>query len=260
MRIPNFKTEEGAILYKDTVGKFIAPRVASIVMEMASQQITPDVVNVLDVACGPGTVSLALARKYPNLQITGVDSSAAMVGQCIQSAASEGLTNVHFEEMNANSIDFGDAKFDLIICNLAFPFFSRPVESMQGFRRALAEGGHVILSTPGNHTWEEFFAVAEDVLGDAVRMAKPFLIKIGQAEKLPPAMTEAGFQKLDISRHELPFEFSKGEDVLAFFQELFALLAYAPPEVQADLAGAIDERFPNGFMMHYEAVVVRADR
>ncbi|KPV40777.1 class I SAM-dependent methyltransferase [Alicyclobacillus ferrooxydans] len=258
MRIPNFKTDAGAMRYKDTVGTFIAPEVAKFVIEIAQQHISQGAKRVLDVACGPGTVSLRVAQQNPNADIVGADYSAAMIRQCVQSSEVMGLQNTQFVEMNANDIRFDGPPFDLIVCNLAFPFFSKPAESMKGLYDSVAASGHVVLSVPGNETWSEFFVIAEDVLGDAIQMAKPFLIKMEQASKLPAAMTEAGFRDIRVSRHKLPYTFSTGHDVLAFFNELFALLSYAPPLVQAEIASAIDTQCPNGFTMHYEAVIVEA--
>lgn len=259
MRIPNFKSDDGALLYKDTVGKLIAPEVAKLVIETSEHYIHHGATRILDVACGPGTVSLELAKRNNAVEVVGTDYSAAMVRYCTKTADELSLSNAKFFEMNANDMQW-DNEFDLIVCNLAFPFFSRPTESMKGFYNAARNHGHALLSVPGSATWHEFFVIAEEIMGDAVRMAKPFLTKIGQASKLPDAMQEAGFSEIQVSSYKLPFSFETGEDVLSFFNELFALLSYAPPEIQADLASTINKRFQAGFTMHYEALVVDASK
>ncbi|UOF90698.1 class I SAM-dependent methyltransferase [Fodinisporobacter ferrooxydans] len=257
MQIPNFMTEEGSILYKNTVGKVISPKVAEFVIAKTAKLFSTDIQHVLDVACGPGTVSLHLAEQYPDKQFTGIDASAAMIQQCLDTAKLKGLKNTEFLEMNANTIQFPDRTFDFIICNLAFPFFSRPKESMEGMYHVLKRRGTILVSVPGRNTWKEFFLVAEEVLGDSIPFAKPFLSKFDQAETLPISMTEAGFTIVEQTGHKIPFTFANGQAVLRFFQELFSLLSYAPEEIRNEISETIDKKFPSGFTMHYEAVVVQ---
>ncbi len=260
MQIPNFLTEEGSILYKNTVGRLISPRVGEMLIDHAAAWLDDGVRRVLDIGCGPGTVSLNLARKYPDLHITGIDASAAMIRQCEATAAQEGLRNTGFTEMNAAAIEFPESSFDLIVSNLAFPFFAKPKESMRGIHSALRRGGCVIVSVPGRNTWKEFFEVAEEALGDSLQFAKPFLTKFDRAEVLPPAMEEAGFGELTVAARPIPFTFRGGNEVLNFFQELFALLSYVPEEIKNSVSEMIDTRFPHGFTMHYEAILVCGKR
>lgn len=260
MRIPNFLSEEGSILYKNTVGKRISPRVGEIVINEAGKYMNHDTKEALDVACGPGTISLNLARKYPDIQITGIDASSAMIKQCQDTVEKEGLQNASFITMNANTIQFPGRTFDFVVCNLAFPFFSKPKDSMQGIYDALNPGGSIVISVPGRNTWKEFFDIAEGLMGDIPKFARPFLVKFDKAETLPSAMEEVGFSDLNVTHHPIPFTFDSGAEVLNFFQELFALLNYVPDEIKTDVAEMIDTRYPNGFTMHYEAIIVQGKR
>lgn len=259
MRIPDFKSEEGSVLYKNTVGKLISPRVA----EVLSQQIQPVISkfnSVLDLGCGPGTLCLPLAEAHPDLRITAVDASEAMVDLVRTSAEERGLHNLRIATMDAGHIDLDPASFDAVLCNLAFPFFPRPYDSTRELFTVVKPGGQVYFTVPGRNTWNEFFQVAEEVLGDMIQMARPFLSKFTQAEVLPAALEGAGFEQVSEIRTLLPFQFANGQDVLSFFGELFHLLDYAPNDVQADLAEAIDRHHPDGFTMHYEAVLRTAKR
>jgi SAM-dependent methyltransferase len=258
MQIPNFNTDEGALLYANTIGQLISPRVADEVMHLLDETITDDVKTILDAGCGPGTVSLYLAAKYPNRQIYGIDASAAMIAQCKEKAELRDLKNTIFDHMKVDDLDFGDQKFDLVVCNLAFPFFSNPVHNMQKVFHALRPGGIVCFSVIGKETWKEFFEVAEQSLGDMVKMARPFLLKFSKAEQLPSSMELAGFTGLTLHNKFIPFEFASGSDVLSFFSNLFSLLAFAPVEMREELTQAIDKAFPGGFKMHYHALVAIA--
>jgi ubiquinone/menaquinone biosynthesis C-methylase UbiE len=260
MQIPNFLTEEGSILYSNTIGKLISPRIAEIVINKAASEFQADTKRILDVACGVGAVSLNLANQFPDKQIVGIDFSDAMVAQCQKEAEEKGLKNTEFLEMNANTINFPSQSFDFVVCNLAFPFFSKPTESMSGIFNVLKQNGSIVVSVPGEETWKEFFEVAEEALGDSFQFAKPFLVKFHQASALPETMEEVGFAEMELTSHRIPFTFANGKEVLAFFQELFSMLSYAPDEIRNDIIDVIDKKFPGGFTMHYETIVVHAIR
>lgn len=50
-------------------------------LERFANQVQPQGAGVLDVACGPGNVSAYLAKRRPDLELAGIDLSAAMVSQ-----------------------------------------------------------------------------------------------------------------------------------------------------------------------------------
>lgn len=258
MKIPNFKTEDGAVLYRKTVGKQISPQVGRILLDAVDGKVLPPRGQVLDVACGPGTVSLKLATEHPTMKVTGVDSSPAMIDLCQQSALNLQLQNTEFIVMDAEKLEFDEATFSLLTCNLAFPFFLHQEESLYRFRKVLEPGGIVLMTVPGEQTWQEFFEVAEATLGEAVKFARPFMAKFDQASKLPKTMLDVGFQDVQESHYKISFHFQRGAQVLEFFNGLFSLLSYAPPELQEELVQALDTLYPKGFEMTYEAVLVEA--
>ncbi|MCL6443809.1 MAG: methyltransferase domain-containing protein [Alicyclobacillus sp.] len=219
MRIPNFKSEEGSVLYKNTVGRVISPRVADVMLSHAISHLTSSTIRrVLDLGCGPGTLCVPIAAQYPRLLVTAVDSSDSMVVLGKEEAVRRGLNNIEFRIMNAGHIDLEPESFDLVLCNLAFPFFPRPFDSMCEVFGVVRPGGTVMFTVPGRHTWEEFFEVVRNVVGDVITMAKPFLSKFTQAEVLPDAMTAAGFEKLEEVRTRLPFHFENGKAVQRLFR------------------------------------------
>ncbi len=262
MKIPNFNTHEGAILYSNTVGTKISPKVASFLSEAAVTWLREHPArDVLDIGCGPGTLSLPLAQGYPNLSVLGIDASVAMVEEAIKKAQASGITNATFRELDAAKLDdLTGRAFDLALSNLAFPFFNQPQKSMKMVSGLLKEGGHTAFTVPGKRTWEEFFAVAKGVMGSMVDFARPFLVKFAQAEDLPNAMQGANLNDVEVNSFLVPFTFANGTEVLNFFSELFHLLDYAPPKARDGIIQAIDRDFPNGFTMHYEAVLVQGSK
>ncbi len=261
MKIPNFKTEAGSNQYKDTVGRLIAPRVAEVLLEnIGSHLENPLCKTILDLGCGPGTLTFQIANNFPQMKLTGVDSSESMITLAKSAVDKQGLKNVQFNQMEADHISFDPATFDLVLCNLAFPFFPKPHESMRGIFSVVRPGGTVHFTVPGRQTWNEFFEVASSVAGNMVSMARPFLSKFSQSEVLPEALSAAGFINITEKRVLLPFEFANGQSVLEFFAGLFSLMNHAPIHLKSELSAAIDRSYQEGFTMHYEAVIYSADR
>lgn len=261
MQIPSFLTDEGSDFYQSQMGRIISPQVADFTMEKVSRFFNPDIQqHVLDVACGPGTVSLTLAESYPNLRVTGIDSSSSMIQKCEDSAKRNELNNTQFLVMDANNIELPDSSYDFLICNLAFPFLSDPKQALQGMNRVLKPGGKAAISAPTPNTFQEFFEVAKELVGESVQFIKPFLIKFEKSEVIAGMMEEVGFGDLETSIQRIPFTFPNGQAVLDFFHELFSLLSFVPEEIKSGLAQIIDAKFPAGFTMNYEAVVVQGQR
>ncbi len=77
--------------------------------------------SVLDVACGAGGWSLALAQTFPSLHVTGIDSSEAHLAYAQRQADEGELINAHFLAQDLSTFGagpFAPASFDLI--NIAF--------------------------------------------------------------------------------------------------------------------------------------------
>ncbi len=71
--------------------------------------------DVLDIGCGPGGWVLGLAQEFPDMQVTGLDISAGMIGYAKLLARASGLDNAHFRVGNAlEPLDFPDDSFDLV--------------------------------------------------------------------------------------------------------------------------------------------------
>jgi ubiquinone/menaquinone biosynthesis C-methylase UbiE len=70
---------------------------------------------ILDIGCGPGGWVCDVARTYPHLQVTGIDTSRRLLQHAREQVAAEGLSNAAFHNMNAlKPLQFPDASFDLV--------------------------------------------------------------------------------------------------------------------------------------------------
>ncbi len=82
--------------------------------------------KVLDVGCGSGALSIAVAKRYPSAQITGVDRWGSdyqfefSKTLCESNAKAEGADNLEFLAGDAKKLAFADESFDGICSNYVY--------------------------------------------------------------------------------------------------------------------------------------------
>jgi SAM-dependent methyltransferase len=98
---------------------------------------------ILDVGCGPGTITIDLAARVRPGRVIGIDASTDVVAQAAGLAASEGVANVEFRVGDASALEFDDATFDVVHAHQVLQHLGRPVDALREFRRVLKPGGVV---------------------------------------------------------------------------------------------------------------------
>ena len=95
--------------------------------------------QVLDVGCGPGTTTLAVARRLaPGGRCVGIDISAPMIEFARERAANDGAP-VSFICADAQTYAFEAASFDTIMSRFGVMFFGDSVAAFANLRRAARE-------------------------------------------------------------------------------------------------------------------------
>jgi ubiquinone/menaquinone biosynthesis C-methylase UbiE len=98
--------------------------------------------NILEIAPGPGYLSIELARKGFN--VTGVEISPDFV-EIEKNNAKEANVTVNFIEGNASKLPCEDNFFDFIVCSAAFKNFKEPVKALCEMHRVLKQGGTALI-------------------------------------------------------------------------------------------------------------------
>lgn len=110
--------------------------------------------RVVDIGCGAGAISIALARAQPQAIITGVDISADLVTAAKARAA--GLPNLSFAIGPAEQAATSLAPVDLFISRHGVMFFPDPAAAFAQLRAAATPGGTIIFSCfrrPADNPW-----------------------------------------------------------------------------------------------------------
>ena len=100
--------------------------------------------TVLDVACGPGIVSAALARQAR--VVVGIDLVPEMLELARARCAEQGLDNTRFDLGNAGELPYGDGEFSRVVCRYALHHFTDPAAVVREMARVCAPGGRVVIA------------------------------------------------------------------------------------------------------------------
>jgi len=97
--------------------------------------------RLLDVGCGPGRLTRAIAERRPRLLVTGIDLSADMIRQARRAPR---LPNVVFRQESPASFAVS-GEFDFALSVLSFHHWEEPAEDLAGIHRALKPGGRLFI-------------------------------------------------------------------------------------------------------------------
>ncbi len=100
--------------------------------------------EVLDVACGTGIVSCALAGIARRVE--GIDLVPAMLEQARQLQSAKGLSNVSWREGNVAKLPYADNSFSLVITRYTFHHFAEPGAVIREMARVCKPGGRVVIA------------------------------------------------------------------------------------------------------------------
>ena len=101
--------------------------------------------RILDLACGPGTLSTALAAAVaPGGEVVGVDLAPGM----IERAQKRAIPNARFEVMDIERLEFPDAAFDAATCGHGLQFVPHLDSALGEARRVLKPGSRFAASIP----------------------------------------------------------------------------------------------------------------
>ncbi len=111
---------------------------------MRSSAIRPED-RVLDIGCGTGQTTRDAARLATEGSALGVDLSGRMLEVASSRAVEEQLTNVSFEQADAQVHPFAPSTFDVAISRTGTMFFGDPTAGFTNVARALRPSGRLVM-------------------------------------------------------------------------------------------------------------------
>jgi ubiquinone/menaquinone biosynthesis C-methylase UbiE len=107
-------------------------------LELALEGVPPPR-RALDLGTGTGVVALALAERYPEAEVVGIDLSPGMIDEAGRKLPPDLTGRVRFEVGDASALSCGDAAFELVVLSNMIPFYDE-------LARVVAPGGTLVLS------------------------------------------------------------------------------------------------------------------
>jgi SAM-dependent methyltransferase len=144
--------------------------------------------RVLDVGCGPGTVTAVLVDRLGADRVAAVDPSPSFV-----TAVRERLPDVDVREGTAEDLPYADATFDAAVSQLVVPFMADPVRGLSEMRRVVRPGGIVAACAWDfeRGPFQAFWRAAEELAPGALAAIDLAGAREGQLAEL---MTAAGLE------------------------------------------------------------------
>ncbi len=233
-------------------------------------QVAPGM-QVLDVACGTGEPAISLAALMNGKgSVTGVDISPAPLKLAEQRAAERALTNVSFQQADAQQLPFPDQSFDRITCRMGVMFFADVALALREMWRVLKPGGRVVLLAWGPMEQPYFETTVGTILRLLPELRLPAsataIFKFGQQDVLAEALRNAGFSHAEDHLRTVPWHWpGTPEEVWAYFQELTIpfkpLMEAIPPARRAEVDAAVLReigRFYDGTAVKFHAIILLA--
>ncbi len=124
--------------------------------------------DLLDVGCGPGTITVDLARAVAPGRVVGVDRSAPVLLKAAELAVARGADGLVLEPGDVTAgLPFADGSFDVVHAHQLLQYLSDPVAALREMRRLTRPGGLVAVrdadyaamawypASPGLEAWRE---------------------------------------------------------------------------------------------------------
>jgi 2-polyprenyl-3-methyl-5-hydroxy-6-metoxy-1,4-benzoquinol methylase len=181
--------------------------------------------RVLDVACGVGWSSIALAQAYPLVQIDAVDADPASIDEARGHAVEAGVAGrVKFVLGDAADSALGIG-YDVAFIFEALHDMSRPVEVLAGIRARLAPGGTLIVMD--ERAGETFTAPGDELERFLYSASVLCCLPVGRWEQ-PSAATGTVLRPETVRRYAREAGFASVE-VLPVEHDFFRFYRLAPP-------------------------------
>lgn len=201
--------------------------------------------QVLDIAAGTGDQSRLAARLVgPEGSVLATDISQQMLFVAARLAQQENLSNITTRTMNAEQLDLPENRYDAVISRLGLMLISQRQQALSEIRRVLKSGGRVaaiVWSKPEhNPLFALYINLVAQARGEKLGDQRPDPFSLADIALFTNALTEVGFQNVQIQTITLTFQFPNFEEVTAWWGHQFdAVMAKLEPNMLEDVRQAV---------------------
>lgn len=218
---------------------------------LVDEVVTTGARRVLDVGCGSGATTFAIARQLgASGTAVGIDISAPLVELARRRAAHDGIA-AEFLLADAQTHEFYGAPYDLAVSRFGVMFFEDPVAAFANLRGAMRAGGRLRAVAFRAASENPFMTTAERAAAPLLtgipprRPDAPGQFGFANRERVESILAAAGWSQINLAPIDVPCTFPTSE-LVGYFQRLGPVglaLRNADDATRARLTGTIRAAF-----------------
>jgi ubiquinone/menaquinone biosynthesis C-methylase UbiE len=164
---------------------------------------------VLDVACGPGIVTVELAGQAR--EVVAFDLTPQMLWKARERCDKAGRHNVTFKEGSATELPFAEGAFDAVVTRLSFHHFEDPHKVLGEMTRVLRPGGTLLVADVVSSEDGE-----QSALQNAIeRVRDPSHVRMLPASELEALLREPPLRIVSVETWDKPRELEEWMGIVA---------------------------------------------
>jgi ubiquinone/menaquinone biosynthesis C-methylase UbiE len=164
--------------------------------------------RILDVACGPGLVTVALAPHVR--EVVALDLTPEMLNNVRQRCAAAGIANVQIQQGSAANLPFEANIFDAVVTRLSLHHLDNPALPISEMARVLRPGGRLVVADVISSEDPE-----ESALHNAVEVLRdPSHVRMLPASELLALLASADLEVVGQTTWDMPREFEEWAQIV----------------------------------------------
>lgn len=189
-------------------------------------------VDVLDVGCGAGELSLAIARARPRARVIGLDVSSDLIAAARERAGER--SNVRFELGDAAGWSAPGCEPDLIVSRHGVMFFDDPPNAFAHLHGLATSNASLVFScfrSPRENPWAS--GVAELLGLPAGDPEAPGPFAFADPQRVEAILAAGGWGRIDFAPLDFAWIAGKSADPIADALAFFSRIGPAAPALRA---------------------------
>src|SRR6476646_576078 len=204
--------------------------------------------RVLELACGPGGLGLAAAKRVaPQGEVVVSDVAAEMTSIASTRADALGLTNVSTRLLDLERIEEPDGSYDVVLCREGLMFALDPARAAREIRRVLRPGGRFAVAVWGPRERNPWLGVVFDAV--SAQLGRPVPppgipgpFSLGDADRLAGLLAAAELADVVVSELSVPLRAGSFDEWWTRTSALAGPLAQMLASLPEDAAHALRAR------------------
>lgn len=188
--------------------------------------------RILDIGCGAGATSLALAKRLPQAEIVGIDLSEELAAAA---RARNAEARVRFEVHDATTWSGEGWQPDMLVSRHGVMFFGDPVAAFSHFREIAEPGAQLVFSCFRERSLNEWASDVPALLPIPPAPAAPYApgpFAFADPDHVRAILTRAGWKDAEAEPVDFSFVAGGGEDPVADAIDFFSRIGPAAPLIR----------------------------